>query len=118
MKRNIISGLAVICAVFASWWAGHLVGERKALGLNRGTFAVSLAAAEALREGHQDDAQTKLDTLVTSSALLLIEDAYWSQQFAVEVLRPSLISYRRKFRSEAQAWTPAESTLEALLNQK
>lgn len=115
MKRSIILGLVLVCTVFGAWWAGHLAGERKALGLHRGTFAISLAAAEALRGGQKEDAQTKLDVLVTSSALLLIEDGYWSRQFAVEALRPDLIRYRKEFRSDPSAWTPAESALDTLL---
>jgi len=118
MKTRFTLVLLVVGAVCLSWFLGRNSGKQYSLGLQRGTLVVGLAAAESLRQGKIEDAQSKIDALVFSSAIFMLEDDYWKHNFAVTTVTPSLIEYRRKYRLEQSAWSPAEHTLNSLLNLK
>jgi hypothetical protein len=116
MKTRILVLLAVLAIAWSSWLLGHSAGERRIRGLQQGPLVMGLAAAEAMREGKTDEALSRLESIVFSSAVILMEDAHWRQSFAVETVKPSLVQYRARYRSDKGAWTPAEHLLENLLD--
>jgi len=120
MKPKLITVFAVLLALAttATGFLAYRAGYQRALGLQRGTFVLTLAALQDIRAGKTEEATSRIERLCYSSALTMLQSPRWHDTFPIQTFRPELFEYRRRYAKPVAEWTPAEQILEAYLRQK
>jgi hypothetical protein len=119
MKRALILLASALVLAATCISGGYRLGKgrerRITNSMVEGSFVNNLGALESLRAGDTATAIRKLEAHVFSSATLLLNQAN-AKHAALDVFRPSLLTYRHTYRTNPAEWTPMEQKLEQLLS--
>jgi hypothetical protein len=114
-KHLAVFAVLLVLATAAAGFFAYRAGYQRALGLQRGTFVLTLAALQDMRAGKTEEATSRIESLCYSSALTMLQSPRWHDTFSMQTFRPELIEYRRRYAKPEAEWTPAEQILEGYL---
>jgi hypothetical protein len=122
MKRYILLPVALIICCLTAAYLGYLVGDR--VGGQRATTArsasalVALDALKKLRAGEVSEVTKNLERKLFADSAEVLSETGWRSEAFKKIMVPSLIAYRKSYRTNQAEWTPMEQKLENLLAQK
>jgi hypothetical protein len=118
--RYVIATAVALLLFFAGIWigieSGYKSGLQKACAIQHGTMVLATKALSEMRN-NDTNALVTLQSLDFSAALYVLEECSDSISTNLPSFK-ALIDYRRTYRWDSSAWTPAEHELESTISKK
>ena len=99
-------------------YVSYGLGRQRATTTLASTFVATIDGLEKLRAGELAEATRRLENHCFATGVQVLSETGWRMETVRKAMMPSLIVYRRKYRSNSADWTPTEERLEALLTKR